>query len=92
MFDILTIDQLEGITGGNIDELSEDSQFLYKAGLCNRYSYFSLLENPEQSQNILDAWRKVGIECKPTSICENEYYTNGKRITRSEAIEILKNK
>ena len=35
-----------------------------------------------------EAWSKVGITCNTDFLCANQYYFEGKNITREEAVEI----
>jgi hypothetical protein len=90
--DSLSLEDLERISGGNCSELSEDSIVLRSLGLCNGYSYFDLLLNPGHCQAIVGAWDKAGVQCKFSDLFVNEYYINGKKVSRNEAVAFVKNK
>ena len=90
--DKLSLEDLEKISGGNCSELSEDSAVLRSLGLCDWYSYFDLLFAPGHCQAIVGAWKKAGVECKFDDLFSNEYYINGKKVSRSDAIAYVKNK
>lgn len=90
----LTIDQLGIVSGGNEIETQDDSHKLFKLGLLDEtYNDGELTFDWERcSSNIDAAWAKVGITCVTRFAYVNLYYYEGKKITRSEALEIAKNK
>ena len=89
----LTIDQLGIVSGGNEIETQEDSENLFKLGLLDEaYGDDDLAFDWNRcSSNIDAAWAKVGITCVTRFVYVNLYYYEGKKITRSEALEIAKN-
>ena len=90
----LTIDQLGIVSGGNEIETQEDSENLFKLGLLDEaYGDDDLAFDWNRcSSNIDAAWAKVGITCFTNFVCINKYYFEGRKITRTEALEIAKNK
>ncbi len=90
----LTIDQLGIVSGGNEIETHEDSHKLFKLGLLDEaYGDDDLtFDWARCSSNIDAAWAKVGITCVTNFVCVNQYYYEGKKIARTEALEIAKNK
>lgn len=86
----LNIDQLGTVSGGNEVETNKDSKKLYKLGLLDEcYGSFDLtFDWAGCSAKIDEAWSKVGITCNTDFLCANQYYFEGKKITREEAVEI----
>ena len=86
----LNLDQLGKVSGGNEVETNNDSKKLYKLGLLDK-CYGSIdftFDWKTCSAKIDEAWAKVGITCVTDFICANQYYFDGKEITREEAVEI----
>lgn len=88
----LSTEELDGVSGGNCDELSGDSDVLKSLGLCNSYSYFNLLRCPGHCQEIVNGWAKAGVECKFDDLFSNEYFIDGKKVSRGDAINYVKKK
>ena len=89
----INMDQLGKVSGGNEIETQEDSHKLFKLGLLDEaYGDDDLtFDWLRCSSNIDAAWAKVGITCVTNFVCVNQYYFEGKKITRTEALEIAKN-
>ena len=91
-FEALAPEELEGVSGGNCTELSGDSSVLRSLGLCNYYGYFDLCRCPGHCQEIVNAWKNAGVECRFSDLFANEYYIGGKKVSRDEAINYVKNR
>ena len=89
--ELLSMEQLDEISGGDVYESADDSQFLNKLnGSCDRYGELKLaLANRENE--IRNGWTTVGIDAKIhtgaffTKGADNEYFLNGKKISRDAA-------
>ena len=90
----LNMEQLGIVSGGNEIETQDDSHKLFKLGLLDEtYNDGELTFDWDRcSSNIDAAWAKVGITCVTNFVCINKYYFEGRKITRTEALEIAKNK
>ncbi len=83
--------ELNMVTGGNIIETSTDSYLLCGAGyMSDMYTEGDLIFNwVEASSEIDEGWRKAGITCVSSFADFNEYYKDGKQISRGEALKML---
>ena len=89
----LSDEELEGVAGGNFGETRVDSKILYNHGLMDT-SYTGLevmFSWVSVSSKVDAAWAKIGITCvtKPW-LSSNQYFKDGKEITRDEAIKYVK--
>ncbi len=86
----LTPEELEEIIGGSFAETARDSEFLFKLGLMNeRYGMtYTTFHWGSCSQKVDDGWANIGITCIPKPGSSNEYYLDGKPITRGEAYRL----
>ena len=91
-FEALSPEELEGVSGGNCTELSNDSSVLKSLGLCNYYGYFDLCRCPGHCQEIVNAWKNAGVDCRFSDLVGNEYYIDGKKVSRNDAINYVKNR
>ena len=90
----LKLTDLETVSGGSMSATSRDSKFLFNVGLMDE-SYICdglLFSWNSKSKNVDDAWASAGIVCCTCPFADNEYYLNGKRITRKEAFYYVANK
>ena len=89
----INLEQLGKVSGGNELETQEDSEKLFKLGLLDKpYGDDDLAFDWHRSSSNIDAaWAKVGITCVTNFLCVNKYFYEGKKITRTEALEIAKN-
>ena len=88
----LTMEEMEQVAGGTIHESSDDSKFLNvllhgRPGRCDRYGTWRAGCNYTE---IANAWASVGIKAVLNDhslykVISNEYYLNGKQISREEA-------
>lgn len=83
--EVMNEDELDGVAGGTCYEMADDSRFLNSLNnSCERYgSFISFLG--VGSTEVIEAWKKLGIEAKLYNIDGNKYYLNGKKITQEEA-------
>jgi hypothetical protein len=82
--------QLNGVSGGNFNELSLDRKELSKMGLCNAYDVGSLSDNIKQRNEILGAWKKAGVEVVMSNYGQNQYYIDGEKVTRVSALNYVR--
>ncbi len=94
--EMLTDDELDGVAGGTAAETAEDSQFLHDLnGSTMSYSELSIRKH-DLYEEITKAWATVGVKAvintgnmlgdgKP-----NEYYINGHKVWRKQAMEYAK--
>ena len=83
--------ELNMVAGGNIIETSTDSFLLYNAGyMCDMYTEGDLIFNwVDYSADVDEGWRNVGVTCVTSFAYSNEYYKDGKKISRGEALKML---
>ena len=91
----LSKEELEQVSGGCDYETSNDSRFLNVLlrgtdyHRCDRYGKFKIFWGSSKRygpcEDIENSWRVLGIEMVPYACDHNEYWMNGKRITRDEA-------
>jgi hypothetical protein len=89
---VLSDELLDGVSGGSSQETSDDSKFLNvllqgRPGKCDRYGTWRAGCNKPE---IVTAWASVGIKAvlndhSMYQTISNEYYLNGKQISRDEA-------
>ena len=86
----LTIDQLGKVSGGNTVETNKDVVLLTRLGLINEFigSLDIAFDWENSSAKVDAAWAKVGITSVTKYVYLNEYYYQGKSITRKEAVQI----
>ena len=89
----LNMDQLGKVSGGSEVDTNNDSYMLHKLGLLDaHYGSFDLTFNwASCTAKIEEAWAKLGITCVTNFVCANQYFYEGKRISRKEAVEIAQN-
>ena len=88
----LTDEQLEQVAGSTIGQTSSDTKFLYDYGLMN--SHYGTIpvtfEWISKSAKVDAGWAKAGITCVTKPFKDNQYFLNGKEISRGEAVAIVK--
>ena len=84
-------EELNMVAGGNIFETSTDSYLLYNAGyMSDMYTEADLIFNWVKYSADVDAgWSKAGVTCVSKVAYGNEYYYDGKKISRGEAMSKL---
>ncbi len=55
--------------------------------ISNYWTYIDFLFDDNKGRAVAQAWSKVGVECRLTPIVSNQYYIDGQRVSRNEAIE-----
>jgi len=88
----LTDEELDQVAGGTVGETKVDSQILYDYGLMdNYYGDVSMTFYWKSGSAEVDAgWSKAGITCVTKPFGYNQYFLNGKEISRDEARDYLK--
>ena len=86
-------DELDQVAGGGGPETSEDSKFLYEHGLVDdwhgdEHTMFFWLS---ASREVDAGWSKAGITCVTKYGADNQYFKDGKQISRYEAYNHVKN-
>ena len=89
-YEIMSDDELDGVSGGNCYQIADDSRFLNSLnGSTDRYgatkSFFNAASIIKETEA---AWASLGIKCKSrggTGETYNEYYLNGQQITQEQA-------
>ena len=87
----LTTEQLEDVAGGSEKEISLDSYFLYHMlGTCclpwdvhEQETYVRV----SAYMDVKAAWKKLGVDMNIWAEARNEYFINGKRISRRQALD-----
>ena len=87
--EILKDEELEQIAGGNRDELALDTQLFNTMG--NRIKAYDLDDITNTNVNgiaarITSLYGKLGIEVKYNDFGASNYYINGNRIPRNQAV------
>ena len=84
--ELLSEDQLEGVAGGTTREIVKDTDFMQAIGL--------LRQNETEKDDLRRAWAQGGVTIVMHGGKENanEYYRNGKQITREAALKSVMKK
>jgi len=88
--EIMSDEQLDKVAGGNRYQCMGDIHFLNEVGGLNLNDWQNQMGDYMERQ-VRDGWAQFGIECDPDSTCntnsfyDNDYYLNGKQISRQEA-------
>ena len=92
--EVLKDKELDRVTGGNRFETLCDSKFLYDYGLVSDWhGEFHMTFNwISDSAEIDDGWKKAGITSVTTFVGYNEYFLGGKKLSRGEAYDIVREK
>lgn len=85
----LSDEELDQIAGGSYIEVAGDSRFLNDlAGLTDRYGAFKVFGSYNSIKSeIVKGWSIVGITLDPGHTGSNDYYKDGQKISRSEAMK-----
>ena len=83
--------ELNMVTGGDVVDTAVDSQALYYKGLMDEQFFFlDMLFNWCKDSAKVDAgWAKAGIRSVTRPTDSNEYYYNGKKISRMNAMRLI---
>ena len=83
----LSDEELEQVAGGDECEKYDDYHFLGKSGLLldeyNTFDPYAFQEN----EMLERGWARVGIKCIHDDDKPNQYFLNGKPISRDDAIK-----
>jgi len=90
--EMLTDEQLENVAGGTIGQTAGDSKILYDYGLMDRYygTIPVMFYWKSKSAEVDAGWSKAGITCVTKPFGSNQYFKDGKEISRGEAYDHLK--
>ena len=84
--EIMSDAELDQVAGGDEGEKYDDYHFLGKSGLLGReYNTFDPYAFHDNDTLKL-GWAKVGITCIPDEDKPNQYFLNGKQISRDDAV------
>jgi len=85
-------EELDQVAGGYIGETASDSKFLYEYGLVDDWhgDLYVAFHWEKTSSEVDSGWSKSGITCVTKPFGGNDYWLNGKKITRDEAYDIVK--
>ena len=92
--DLLSMEELERVSGGTMKQTALDTEFLHALGLNikSRTSKYVHQYFKEVSRELISSWLEVGVFCKEitTSDYGKNVYTDleGNVITRKEAMQI----
>ena len=88
----LSDDELEQVAGGSIRDTTGDSEILYDYGCMDEYfSTVPATFHWKTKSAAVDAgWARAGITCVTKPFGDNQYFLNGKEISRDEAHAHLK--
>lgn len=90
----LNLDMLETVCGGNVQETADDCGFLYKHGLVpHNWNAWDLswFDWVERSAEVDSGFAKAGITYVSKYIGVNQFFYQGREITRQEAYQIIEN-
>lgn len=90
--EMLSDEELENVAGGTIGQTAGDSQILYDYGLMDRYygTIPVMFYWGSKSAEVDAGWSKAGITCVTKPFGNNQYFIDGKEISRGEAYNHLK--
>lgn len=80
---------LDGVSGGNSDELAEDSIVLSRMGFGSPKDVLDLVTRPQLRREVVKCWAAAGVECRYDGFVRNKYYINGKQVSREEALAFI---
>ena len=91
--EMLSDKELDQVAGGSFGQTRVDSKFLYNYGLINTWHSCTIFFWKSASSDVDRGWAKAGITCvtKPF-LANNQYFKDGKEISREEAYKIVKEK
>lgn len=83
----LTNDELGQVAGGNAGECALESEFFNDLGYNIQPMGFLHMEFnwEEGSAKVKEAWAHFGVDCHIAKLVKNEYYIDGKKVSRREA-------
>lgn len=84
----LSMEELDQVAGGSLQESSSDSKFLGAlTGKCDRYGTGMIYWSRPAADEVRSAWSSVGIDIKMNKDAGNQYFLNGKEITQAQAMD-----
>ena len=85
----LTNEALEQVAEGNAGECALESEFFHDLGYNIPVMGFLHMEFnwEEGSAKVKEGWTHFGVDCHIAKSVKNEYYIDGKRVSRREAFK-----
>ena len=92
--EIISMNELDIIAGGNCNETANDSFELYERKLIDDHhnALSTLLQWESISDKVDKGWAKAGVHVVTNRIFDNEYSIDGKKVDRQTALEHLQSK
>ena len=91
--ELLSEEELDQVAGGSWSNTAQDSEFLFKHKLMDDWYYTggAAFNWGEVSSQVDKGWARAGITCCTVYGCiyDNEYWKDGKKISRKEAYRIV---
>ena len=87
----LSDEELDKVAGGTIGDTAEDSKLLYNYGLVDDWhgSIATGFYWGSYSAAVDEGWAKAGITCVTKPFKSNQYFMNGREISRDDAVAHL---
>ena len=91
--EILSDEQFDTVSGGSINEVSSDSQKLFKLDIIDdTFNKISTTFSWGKITGMVEyCFRRVGVRCVTKPFTANEYYCRGHKISRGDALLIAQN-
>jgi len=90
--EMMSDEELESVAGGTIGQTAGDSKILYDYGLMDKYygTIPVMFYWKSKSAEVDAGWAKAGITCVTKPFGSNQYFLDGKEISRGDAYDHLK--
>ena len=92
--EMLSDDELEQIAGGTVGETVIESEFLYELGYGSVTTGVLELwvDWKGETAKVEKGWAKFGVECHSHENARNDFYIDGKKVSRDDAFKYAANK
>jgi len=91
----LSDEELNQVAGGTVAQTTADQTFLYKYGLTKESGsndFWTFIAWLDISRAVDVGWSKAGITCVTKPFYSNQYFFEGREISRETAIKIVEDK
>ena len=91
----LSDEELDVVAGGTVAQTTADQTFLYKHGLTKETGYnnfWTFIAWLDISRAVDIGWGKAGITCVTKPFKDNQYFFEGREISRETAVKIVEDK
>ena len=90
----LNEEQMEMVDGGTFGSTADDSKALYQAGLMDHMydGFITMFGWKSISEQVDAAWAKIGVTCVTKPMGTNQYFYEGREISREEAYTLINQK